>query len=314
MTAHQLRTRLVGYRFPALLIALMLVTVSGAFVGVRTARSAMHSTRAAAPPILEQVPWLATGYLDRAAIHEQVVDPPRLIRTLLWPTLGSPAVLDPDADLDVVLDRPVRGATLALIAREALDGVDRDLYAVPPRPQGAVLVAAQIAAAEGREDAGSSDLLLLPEERKAITAALADVAYQHARISLLTRVKDDSGADVRAAVERVRSGVARIVAGNGTAVRPLVSQGDCVPVGVGSTCAVKARVPANLRAGLYSIVLVGPQGDLVDVQMNAAYRPPDVHAAPTFVLASDMQWGDAPAIADAALSFVSVMNALSAAG
>ena len=314
MTAQQLRTRVVSYKLPALLIAVMLVTVSGAFVGVRTARSAMHSTRQSPPPILEAVPWLASSYLDRAAIHEQVVDPPRVIRTLLWPTLGSPAVLNPDGDLDVVLDRPIRGATLALIARDALDGVDGDLYAAPPRPQGAALIAAQITAAEGREDAGSSDLLLLPEERKAIAAALADVAYQHARISLLTRVKDDSGADVRAAVERVRSGVARIVAGKSTAVWPLIPEGECVSVGVGSTCSVKVRVPPDLRSGLYSIVLVGPDGTLVDVQMNAAYRPSDVHGAPTFVLASDMQWGDAPAIADAALSFVSVMNALSAAG
>src|SRR5262249_22831279 len=137
MTAHQLRTRLLGYRLPALLVAVMCVIVSGAFVGVRTARSAMHSTRPSAPPILERVPWLASSYLARAAIHEQVVGPPRLIRTLLWPALGSPAALDPDVDLDVVLDRPARGATLALIARDALDDVDRDLYAVPPTPHGA---------------------------------------------------------------------------------------------------------------------------------------------------------------------------------
>ena len=314
MTAHQLRTRLVGYRFPALLIAVMLVTVIGAFVGVRTARSAMHSTRASVPPIVEQVPWLASSYLDRAAIHEQVVGPPRLIRTLLWPTLGSPAVVDPEVDLDVVLDRPVRGATLALIPRDALAELDRDLYALPARPQGAALVAAQIAAAQGEEDAGSSNLLVLPEERRAIGAALGDVAYQHARLRLLARVKDDSGAAVHDAVERVRSSVARVVAGNGNARRPLIPQGDCVSVGVGSTCVVKVRAPADLGAGLYSIVLMGPDGTLLDVQMNAAYRPADVDAAPTFVLASDMQWGDAPAIADTALSFVSLMNALSAAG
>ena len=59
MTSRQLRMHLVGYRFPALLVALMLVTVSGAFVGVRTARSAMHSTRPSPPPVLEPVPWLA---------------------------------------------------------------------------------------------------------------------------------------------------------------------------------------------------------------------------------------------------------------
>jgi len=292
----------------------MLVTVSGAFVGVRTARSAMHSTRPSPPPVLDAVPWLASGYLDRAAIHEQVVDPPQVIRTLLWPTLGSPAVLDPEVDLSVVLDRPIRGATLAVIARDALDGVDRDLYAAPPRPHGAALVAAQLTAADAREDGGSSDLLLLPQERKAIAAALADVAYQHARASLLTRVKDDSGAAARAAIDRVRSGVARLVAAKAPAVRTLVSRGECVPVGVGSACAVNARVPADVRSGLYALVLVGPDGHLLDVQMNAAYRPADPQAAPTFVLASDMQWGDAPAIADAALSFVSVMNALSAAG
>jgi 3',5'-cyclic AMP phosphodiesterase CpdA len=87
-----------------------------------------------------------------------------------------------------------------------------------------------------------------------------------------------------------------------------------VPVGVGNTCLVKVRVPADLPPGLHAIVLVAADGSLLDVQLNAAYRPADIHAAPTFVLASDMQWGDASAIADAALSFVSLMNALSAAG
>ena len=43
--------------------------------------------------------------------------------------------------------------------------------------------------------------------------------------------------------------------------------------------------------------------------MNAAYRPRDPPARRLY-LASDMQWGDAPGVAGAALSFVSLMNAL----
>ena len=182
MTSHELRTRVVSYRFPALLIALMLTAVLGAFLGVRTARSAVLRTRPSIPPVVEMTPWLASSYLDRAAIEEQIVDPPQL---------------------------------------------------------------------------------------------------------------------------------ARSVSGDRTVMRTLISQTDCVDVGVGSSCVIKVGVPADLSPGLYAVVLLGADGGVLDFQMNAAYRSADLGAAPTFVVAADMQWGDAPAIADATLSFVSVMNASS---
>jgi hypothetical protein len=149
--------------------------------------------------------------------------------------------------------------------------------------------------------------------KKATVAALADANYQTARSGLLARVKNDSGQDARDAVERFRSGVARIVESDGS-LKPLTPQGDCVPVGIGTSCVLKVRVPVDIPSGVYALVLLGPDRKLLDLQMNAAYRAADLGAAPSFVVAGDMQWGDAPAIASAGLSFVSLMNALNGAG
>jgi hypothetical protein len=314
MTFDEVRKRFASYKLPALLLALMLIAVVGAFLAVNTARTVMLRTRTPVPHIVARVPWLASSYLDRAAIQEQFIDSPQLIRALLWPALGSPAVLDPNTDLDVVLDRPHRGAKLALIRREAFAELDQHLYALPPKPHGDALIAAQTAAAQARGDAGSRELEMLPEERKAMVAALADANYQTARSALLARVKNDSGQDARDAVERFRSGVARIVERDGTALLPLAPHGDCVSLGIGTTCVIKVRVPNDTPSGLYALVLLGPDRRLVDFQMNAAYRPADSRASPSFVVTGDMQWGDAPAIAGAALSFVSLMNAVHGAG
>jgi hypothetical protein len=314
MTLDERRKRFASYKLPALLLTLMLIAVVCAFFAVNTARTVMLRTRTSVPHIVEKTPWLASSYLDRAAIQEQVIDSPRLIRALLWPALGSPAVLDPNTYLDVVLDRPHRGARLALIRREALAELDQHLYALPPKPHGDALIAAQIATAQTRGDTGSLELLSLPEERKAMVAALADANYQTARSGLLARVKNDSGQDARAAVERFRSGVAGIVESDGSGLQPLTPQGDCAPVGIGASCVVKVRVPFDIPSGLYTLVLLGPDRKLLDLQMNAAYRPADFRDSPSFVVASDMQWGDAPAIASAAVSFVSLMNALHGAG
>jgi hypothetical protein len=313
MTFDEVRKRFASYKLPALLLALMLIAVISAFLAVNTARTVMLRTRTPVPHIVPRVPWLASSYLDRAAIQEQVIDSPQLIRALLWPALGSPVALDPNTYLDVVLDRPHRGAKLALIRREAFAELDQHLYALPPKPHGDALIAAQIAAAQARGDTGSRELLL-PEERKAMVAALADANYQTARSALLARVKNDSGQDARDAVERFRSGVARIVERDGTALQPLSPQDDCIPLGVGTTCVVKVRVPIETQSGLYALVLLGPDRKMLDFQMNAAYRPADSRATPSFVVTGDMQWGDAPAIAGAALSFVSVMNAVHGAG
>ena len=80
MAFDDVRKRFASYTLPALLLALMLVTVIGAFVAVNTARTVMLRTRTRLPPVVERVPWLASSYLDRAAIQDQIIDSPRLIR------------------------------------------------------------------------------------------------------------------------------------------------------------------------------------------------------------------------------------------
>ena len=305
-----LRRQLGAYKLPALVLSLMLIAVIGAVIAVSTARSVLLRSREELPAIVQRVPWLASSYLDRAAITEQVIDPPQLVRALLWPVLGSPALLDPDTYLDVVLDRPYADAQIALIPRDALAELDQHLYALPPMPAGEALIAARMQAARLGAQKSSLEMVLLPGERRAIGAILSDSKYQSARNALLERVRKESERDARASIERFRSGVARIVERDAANLRLLISQGDCSRLGVGTTCVVRMRVPADTPAGLYSLALLGPNRRLVDFQMNAAYRPRDPAGAPSFILASDMQWGDAPGVAGAALSFVSLMNAL----
>ncbi len=307
---ERLRSRCATYKLPALVLLLMLITVIGAFLAVSTARNVLFRTRAAVPAIVPRASWLAASYLDRAAITEQSVDSPQLVRALLWPTLGSPALLDSTVPLDVVLAHPYPGSRFVLISREALAELDEHLYSLPPTPNGDALIGARIAAAHADGQRSSLDMVLIPEERKAMIGAIADVNYQAARLALLARVKNDTDQDARAAVTRFRAGVARIVERDRKKLLPLETAGDCVQLGVGTTCVVSARVPVETAAGLYTLVLLGPDEKLLDFQMNAAYRPMDRDTAPSFVLASDMQWGDAPAVAGAALSFVSLMNAL----
>jgi len=88
-----LRRRLASSKLPALVLSLMLIAVIGAVLAVSTTRSILLRSRTALPGIVQRVPWLASSYLDRAAITEQVIDPPELVRALLWPVLGSPALL-----------------------------------------------------------------------------------------------------------------------------------------------------------------------------------------------------------------------------
>ena len=305
-----LRKRLASHKLPALVLSLMLIAVIGAVLAVSTARSVLLRSRMALPGIVQRVPWLDSSYLDRAAITEQVIDPPELVRALLWPVLGSPALLDPNTHLDVVLDRPYAGAQIALIPRDALAELDQHLYALPPMPAGEALIAARMTAARGGGQKGSLEMVLLPEERRAIVGVLSDSKYQSARNALLERVKNESNRDARASVERFRSGVARIVERDADKLPLLIPQSDCSGLGVGTTCVVRMRVPADTPAGLYSLALLGADRRLVDFQVNAAYRPRDSAGAPSFIVASDMQWGDAPGVAGGALSFVSLMNAL----
>lgn len=174
----------VDNRIPVLLLVLMLIIVIGAVLAVRRAKNVMWQ-RSPVPAIISRLPWLAPEYLDRAAIEEQGVSPPRLVRALLWPVLGSPALLDPSARLDVVLDRPYLGAQLALVPRGALAELDQHLYALPPMPNGDAIIAQRIAAAQMRGKKSSLEMVLLPEERKAIVGVLADANYQKARNALL---------------------------------------------------------------------------------------------------------------------------------
>jgi hypothetical protein len=307
------RKQLTSYKLPALVLTLMLVAVIGAFFAVSTARNVLLRSRPDLPSIVHRVPWLAPSYLDRAAITEQLTEPPQLVRSLLWPALGAPALLDPDGYLDVVFDRPHPRAQVALLPREALAELDEHLYTLPPMPGGESLIAARMAAARARGQKGSLQMVLLPEERRAIAGILRDAKYQAARAQLLERVKNESHRDARASVERFRAGVARIVARDAKKLRVLFPQNECSPLGVGTTCVLRTRMPADIPAGLYALALLGPDGSLVDFQMNAVYRPRDAGEPPSFILAGDMQWGDAPNVAGAALSFVSLMNALDGA-
>src|SRR5262245_66408473 len=115
----------------------MMIAVAAAVLAVNAARTVLRHARPAPPAVVARVDWIAPEYLDRAAIDEQLVDPPRLVRTVLWPALGSPARADPARDLDIILDRPHPGAEFALLSRERLPDLDRDLYALPPPPSGA---------------------------------------------------------------------------------------------------------------------------------------------------------------------------------
>ena len=66
-----LRRQLGAYKLPALVLSLMLIAVIGAVIAVSTARSVLLRSREELPAIVQRVPWLASSYLDRAAITEQ---------------------------------------------------------------------------------------------------------------------------------------------------------------------------------------------------------------------------------------------------
>ena len=73
MAVDEQRKRFGSYKLPALLLTLMLIAVIGAFLAVNTARNVMLRTRTSVPHIVERIPWLASSYLDRAAIEESSV-------------------------------------------------------------------------------------------------------------------------------------------------------------------------------------------------------------------------------------------------
>ena len=306
--------RLTRYKLPTLALVSMSIAVVASLLAVNTARTVMRRTRLSVPPVIARVSWIAPTYLDRAAIDEQFVDPPRVIRSLLWPALGSPAILEPGDDLDIVLDRAYPGAEFALIARDALSTLDEELYALPPMPRGAALLGARIAAAQAADNQGSLELVLSPEERTATAGLLAVPDYQRSRTQLLARVQHDSTQDARDAVDRVRLRVARTVEGSGANLPRLVPQGDCVRLGIGPSCVVRVRLPRAIQPSLYVLLLIHADRTLADFQMNAVSVTRGDAAPASFLVASDMQWGDAPSIAGAALSFVSLINAADRVG
>jgi hypothetical protein len=310
---RELRAVVASYRVTLLIFLLMLVAVAAALLAVDTARKAVLQDRAALPHVLPRVAWLQPSYLDRRAIDERLIDPPGFVRSLLWPALGSPALLNPGAVLDIVLNRPYPGAQLAVLPREALSDLDRELYALPPMPGGADLLAARLAAAQTAGGKGALEINLLPDERKALAHALADSKYQDARTALLARVRNDSDRDARDAAKRFHSGVTRIVERSAHKLQRLSLLTDCTPLGVGSSCVLRVGVPMEVQPGLFALLLLGADGKLLDFQMNAVYRPAQSSAG-SFLVSADMQWGDAPNVAGAALSFVSLMNAAHAAG
>ena len=60
---------------------------------------------------------------------------------------------------------------------------------------------------------------------------------------------------------------------------------------------------------MYALALVTADGTLLDVQLNAVYRPSASADDLSFILASDLQWGTVPEVASANLKFISLLNA-----
>ena len=299
-------------------IAPPLLLVGVVAAAVLAAGSAVHAVvlrpPADVPAIAPRIPDVSAHYLDREAPRQQTVTPPDLVRRILLPSLGAPQGVVPPGPLRIALDAPLApGESLVLVPREELGELDALLYALPPMPGGADLVAARKESAEA-ELAGESGRVVSEAEQSAFSKRFADDAYQKRLDELLAAVADESGAQVRARVAGVRDRFDAIAAARAAKLVAVTPRGACELVGVRSTCALDADVPRDLPVGLYALALRSPAGRVVDFQMNAAFRPAAPDAPPEMVMAGDMQWGSNPDVAGMALSWVSLMNALASSG
>ncbi len=307
---------------PLLLVLLVAAATLGVGFATRLAqlRGPMHL-----PAVVAGAPQISPRYLDRAAIQAQLVEPPGLVRTILLPSLGAPSAIAAGGRTQIVLERPLAaGESLALVPREVLAPLDEVLYAVPPMPAGADLVAARIASAEAELAATGPAGPRAPSaiEQAAIARRFRDRDYAKRFAPLLQAIQDESGDELRDRVERVRDRFDQLARGAAGALVPLTSSAKgapatakprCEPLGIGTTCALDVALPDTLPVGLFALALQGPDGHVRDFQMNALYVPRAPDAPPEIVVAGDLQWGDNPTVSRKILSWVSTMNALAAA-
>ena len=264
------------------------------------------------PSVVAATPEIASRHLDRAAVAAQSVAPPDLVTEILWPTLGAPARLDEKTELQVILARPHPEASLVLVPRAALGAVEQHLYALPPLPDGSALLENRLERASRPATESGAARFLPASERAALAALGANPEFRAAWTRVLGKVAADTGDDARAATGRARSAVAEVVRSNPSSLVPVPWSTRCEPTAVGTTCIARAHVPPSLAPGQYALALV-EQGRLVDVQLNATYRPRPPKSTGDlrpFVVAADLQWGDNPAVAGTVLKFISHLNSL----
>lgn len=298
-------------------LLLVLIVLAALVVVGLSSRIAQLASPTRLPDVVRKVPHVSPRYLDRGAIQAQLVEPPALVRTVLLPALGAPAAVEAGGTLQVVLERPLAaGESLALVPREILAPLDELLYAVPPMPFGAELVAARLASAElelAAKDAKASPTVS-PAEQAALVRRLEDRGWSRRFWALSKTIQEESGDELRTRIQLVRDRFDALARGASGDLVALPPRGGCERLGVGKTCALDVELPRGLGVGLYALALRGGDGRVTDFQMNAVYRPRAPEAPPEIVVAGDLQWGDNPTVSRRILSWVSLMNALAKDG
>ena len=77
------------------IVAAAAVTAIAATLSLRSADVSLPQLFARSdrvPNVVPAAPAFAPRYLDRAALAAQSVAPPQLVRDILWPAFGSPAI------------------------------------------------------------------------------------------------------------------------------------------------------------------------------------------------------------------------------
>ena len=259
------------------------------------------------PATAADVPFIAPRYLDRAAVTRQTVALPGLVQSILSPVFGAPARVDGQLRFPIILAEPAPSARFFLVSRDDLAEIDSDLYALPPLPGGEALMRGRLRQAFTAEPGAAVGNILPPWEVEAERTLRRSPQWQSEAERQLRRTAEDSGDDVRAAVDRVRSKVAAYMRRPGHRVYPLECA-DWRRLGIGATMLGEAMALSGLPPGLYALVKLSGHGGFEDMQLNAVYRPTPGSGEFAFVLAADLQWGDDPAVALASLKFVSLLN------
>lgn len=256
-------------------------------------------------------PFIAARYLDRATVARQTVALPGLVRFILSPAFGAPARVDDRLRFPIILSEPDPSARFFLVARDDLSEIDGELYALPPLPEGEALMRKRLRQAFTAGPGATVGQVLAPWELDAERRLRNTPHWQGEAERQLRRAAEDSGADVRAAVDRVRSKVAAYMRRPGRRAYPLECEG-WRRLGIGPTSLGEAVAPPSLPPGLYALVKLSGNGGFEDMQLNAVYRPAPGSREFSFIVAADLQWGNDPGVALASLKFVSLLNSLAA--